>query len=658
MQSLVLGIDTGGTYTDGILMDYHSQEVLATTKSLTTHHDLALGILDVLDQLRPHIKADIRLVSISTTLATNAIAENKFRPVALFLMGYDSEMIDRFNLGTRFGTPFYYYFRGGHDLYGQEQAQPDLTAIQAKAISLQQEVEAFAVSAYYSPLNFSHEEQANEAIASISERPVVMGHQLSSRLDSIKRATTATLNASLLSVTNEFIQSMRFALNQRGIHAPLMIVRGDGALMNAAMTSQRPVETIHSGPAASAIGGRFLAGIDKGLIIDIGGTTTDIAIIDQGRVAVLDEGTQVGMYQTAIRSAKVRSFGLGGDSLLGFDSARRLTIGPRRVVPISYLAYTNPFVAEDVRACMKEKQHLIFPRRLEYWFLQREPRHAIKNDKAQKAVDLLRQHPLPLPVLLERLQVRDAHQFDGYQLIGEDILNRASFTPTDLLHFSGEYAPWDVEAARFVAQVYAAYRRWTPEELLHNMKATIAETIVAEVVSFISGQSLVRDLNLLDRSNLGQWMFEENLYHTNKYMDCEIHLKMPIIGMGAPASIFLPRVAKLLHTDLILPPHFEVANAIGAVAGNIMILREADLVPLENSNGFATLAGGERHEFDSLEQASAYLKDSLGKQAMEEALAMGATDLHLEAEQVHTGLEHYHFLVRAIGNPRLDFEAV
>jgi N-methylhydantoinase A/oxoprolinase/acetone carboxylase beta subunit len=102
-------------------------------------------------------------------------------------------------------------------------------------------------------------------------------------LDSIQRATTASLNAALLSILQDFVHAMRTSLDERQIEAPLMIVRGDGALMSSQVGEHRPVETVHSGPAASAIGGRFLANHDPALVIDIGGTTTDIAVVDQAR---------------------------------------------------------------------------------------------------------------------------------------------------------------------------------------------------------------------------------------------------------------------------------------------------------------------------------------------------------------------------------------
>jgi len=650
---LVLGIDTGGTYTDGVLLDYRTQEILATVKTLTTHHDLSLGILSTLDALLPEEPSAVKLISISTTLVTNAIAENKSRPVALFLFGYDEELVRRFSLAEQFGTPKFFYFRGGHDLYGKEQCQPDLAGMLQRAKTLDGSVEAFAVSAYFSPLNASHEEAAAQALAQVIDLPVVQGHQLSTRLDSVKRATTATLNAALLSISHEFVAAVQGALCQRGITCPLMVVRGDGALMNVKSANQRPVETIHSGPAASAIGGRFLAGVDKGLVIDVGGTTTDIAIIDKGRVNILDEGTRVGNYHTAVRAANVRSFGLGGDSMLSFDSTKRLQVGPARVVPISYLASQHAVVAAEIRQIAAEGFDRPFPRRVEYWFLKREPRRPLQDDCARAAVDLLRQRPYSLPGLLKALDLRSTHQMDGERLIEEDIVGRAALTPTDLLHVSGEYAPWDGDAARISARTVALVKRWTPEKLLQQVKEVIAEKIVAEIIAFISAHTLQREDGLLNQDNLGLWLFDENLHDINPYLGCQIGLKMPIIGMGAPAHIFLPRVAELLHTQLILPPNYHVANAVGAVAGNVIVYGEANLLPLQDQIRYAVQDEQERKEFSNLDEALFYAKELLAKKVIQEAQEMGALQPHLEFKQTPTGAESYRLTAQAIGNPRL-----
>jgi N-methylhydantoinase A/oxoprolinase/acetone carboxylase beta subunit len=657
MSDLVLGIDTGGTYTDGVLLDYHTRQVVATTKTLTTHHDLSRCILSALDALLPQDPDCIKLVSISTTLATNAIAEGKGRPVALFLLGYDPELVQRFKFEGSFATSRFYYFQGGHSLNGKEQAPLDLESLVAKARSLENEVEAFAVSGYFSPFNHQHEELALDAISHATGYPVVLGHQLSSKLNSIQRATTATLNASLLSILDEFIQAMQTALHERGVTAPLMVMRGDGALMGANVIDRRPVETVHSGPAASAIGARFLAGQEKALVIDIGGTTTDIAVLDAGRVTIREEGTTVGPYHTAVRAANIRSVGLGGDSFIAFDVENRLRVGPARVVPISYLAQNDPRVANDLRHLEHRVHKRPTPEHVEYWFIQREPRRFVQNDRARQVLDLLHQRPMSLPEILERLELYHPIQFDGQSLIKEGVIGRAALTPTDLLHLNGRFAPWDVDSAATAADLIARLQGWSVDQLIQGTMQHIAERIVAEVVMFISGQTLERLPDYTPINNLGLWLFEESLYGQNPYLGAHINLKMPLIGIGAPAGIFLPRVAELLDTELILPEHYQVANAVGAVVGSVMVVQEAWILPQMrgmNVVGYYAQAGRKRQRFSRLNEALDYARQTIGEQAFAEAQAAGAVEPRLEFEQLPDGAESYRLRVRAIANPRLS----
>lgn len=656
MTDWVLGIDTGGTYTDGVLLDFQTREVLRTTKTVTTHHDLQQCILRALDAILPDDPGAIKLVSISTTLATNAIAEGKGRPVALLLMGYDPELIQRFAFASNFATARFEYLQGGHTLAGEEAAPLDLETLKEIVQRYQQEVEAFAVSGYFSPFNPEHELRAGAAISDLVDAPVVMGHQLSSRLNSVQRAATASLNASLLSILQHFIQSMHAALRARSIDAPLMIMRGDGALMNGAVASQRPVETVHSGPAASAIGARFLAQQENALVVDIGGTTTDLAIIDNGRVNISERGTSVGAYSTAIRAAQVRSIGLGGDSLLDISVEDRLLIGPSRVMPIAHLAHQDEFVASSIRSLASGTTRTPSGDHLHYWYLNREPEKLLDNPRSQRLIEMLREHPLPLPTILERLNVLHPIQLGGAALIREEIIGRAALTPTDLLHVSGEYAPWDLEAAEIAARFFARLRQISLDELGALVKRLISERIMEEVITFITGQPIDRSRYISKPHALGEWLVEESLYARNPYLGCSIQLKIPIIGIGAPAGIYLPAVARLLGTELILPEHYEVANAVGAVAGSVMSVHEAWVLPVMrgmNLTGFYVQSSDERKRFARVEPAIEYAEKRLEGLAREEALRAGAEDIHVEVERLNEGAESYRMRATAIGTPKL-----
>jgi N-methylhydantoinase A/oxoprolinase/acetone carboxylase beta subunit len=463
----------------------------------------------------------------------------------------------------------------------------------------------------------------------------------------------------LLSILQNFIQSMHAALTAREIEAPLMIMRGDGALMNGQIASQRPVETVHSGPAASAIGARFLAQEQNALVIDIGGTTTDLAILDMGRVNVSEKGTTVGEYSTAIRAARVRSIGLGGDSLLDISVEDHMLIGPARVIPLAYIAQQNEHVARSVRTLAYGATKRPSVDYLHYWFLNREPGKSLDDPRSQRLIEMLREHPLPLPTILERLEVMHPIQIGAMALIREEIIGRAALTPTDLLHVTGEYAPWDHEAAEIGARFFARLKQVSLEELDALVKRLIAERIMEEVISFISEQSIDRSGYISKPHALGEWLVEESLYGKNPYLGCDIHLKIPIIGIGAPAGIYLPAVAESLGTRLILPDHYSVANAVGAVAGSVMSTHEAWVLPVMrgmNITGFYVQIGDQRKRFARVEPAIDYAENTLEALARDEAIRSGAKDALVEIEKLNEGAESYRMRATAIGIPKLGEE--
>ena len=591
-DALVLGIDTGGTYTDGVLMAYESRRVLATHKSLTTKRDFSIGIEQVIDGIHIEDPAAIRMVSISTTLATNAIAEGKGKRVALFLIGYDPELLANFQLDRRLGTSQIYHFRGGHDLYGREKADLDLPAILAQVAKVKGHADAIAVSSYFSPLNPDHENRAFKAISRVCELPVVLGHQLSTQLGSVQRATTAALNASLLAALQDFIIAVRRAMERRKIAAPLMVVRGDGTLMSAEFAARTPVETIHSGPAASAIGGRFLSGQDNALVVDVGGTTTDLALIVNGQVTLSTEGATVGGYKTSVQAANLLSIALGGDSHITYSRDGQIVVGPERVLPLSHLAAENPDVGKRLKALARRQWSQATPDWLEYWYLLREPVAGLVETAREEAlISLLRSGPQPVPDIVKHLKVLHIGQVEAKELLRQEIIGKAGLTPTDLMHVDGSYRRWDSEAASAALDVFAHNRWREPEAVRAQIWQRIIEMGLHAIVTFLSGKRLAPpgSLDVQREQEIGPWFFDNSLHHSHPHLDTLFQLRQPLIGIGAPAGMFLQAVAEALHTELILPEHFPVANALGAVAGTVMVTEEILVCPEMDSDGIEVL---------------------------------------------------------------------
>lgn len=631
---LFLGIDTGGTYTDGVLLEPTAREVIKTAKVLTTHTDLTICVSEILEKLVLDNPEAVALVSLSTTLATNAIAEGKRQPVALLLLGYDPKLIHQYNFQHQFGTPHYFFLQGKHGLNGEEQIPLDEAEIVRTVKEVDGKVEAFAISSYAGSRNAAHEERAGEIIASLTDTPVIEAHYLSNELDSIRRATTASLNASLLSNTQEFLIAVQEMLRKKNIRCPVMMVRGDGSIVKADYARKRPVEIIHSGPATSAIGGQFLAGVNSALVIDIGGTTTDIALIENGRVQVEANAATVGQYRTCVKTIKVRSFGLGGDSIIRVDRSQDITIGPDRVLPFSHLCAEYPQARQDLIEWLAKKKEIHHYDRLEFWILRHEPTHPFQDPRTQKTIQLLKEGPQFLPKLLKQAGAVSPIQVNVDDLKDQGIIERAGLTPTDLLHVTGEFSPWDTDAASLIVDTMAKGWGGSSTAFIQKIRDLITHRITAEIIQFLSGKTLSERVIYGKRNNdLDRWLFEESLEPRDSHLACRITLNDPIVGIGAPAKAFLSDTARALGAKMIFPQHYEVANAVGTVVGNVMIRQEGEVSPIVEGTaitGYFAHTANTHQKFESFEEALNFARKQLIDLTTAEAMRAGANEPVLE----------------------------
>lgn len=640
-----IGIDTGGTFTDGVLFDPLRREVVRSLKVLTTHYDLTRCIAQALDGLLPGEPGSVGLVSLSTTLSTNAIAEDKRGPVGLLLLGYDPELIKRFQFGRQFSTSAYAFIDGVHDMSGMEQIPLDEATVRQATSELSERAEALAVVSYSAPFNADHEGRAAElAMQSAPGLPVVQGHHLSSQLNSIWRASTAALNASLLGEASRFLEAILVCLRERKIDSPVAIVRGDGSLAKADFVRHRPIEIIHSGPATSAIGGKFLAGVERALVIDMGGTTTDMAVVQGDKMEVIENGSTVGNYRTCIRTIRSHSFGLGGDSLIRFDPWRRLDVGPERVLPLALFCYEFPELRGDVLSRCEPGNRVRYEDSLEYWVLRRSPRHAPEDERTREMLRLLEKGPAHMRSLLKGLGVRSPRLIGAGELVSQGVIERVGLTPTDILHVTGEFTAWDGVAARGAVQ--AAARLWDEgaDDFARRVKAVITRVMAAEIVQFQSSRSLSA-IGARHGEELDRWLFNESLEPDHPVLGCQLRLKMPIVGIGAPAPAFLPAVAEAFDTELILPSHYAVANAVGAVVGNVAARREGEVAPSLTGSvigGYAARLDGRQRIFSSYEEAIAFCAEEAARLAEQEARDAGAqaTQVEVRAEQIWDGMGH------------------
>lgn len=337
-MDLGIGIDTGGTFTDAVIIDMATERILAKAKTPTTPRDLREGIGNTLRSLDRSLFPCVKLVSLSTTLATNSIVEGKGARVGLIAA---VPTPGTFSFPTNIPADEVVVIAGAHDRQGRITVDLDVDAA-AEAISrMAEKVDALAVSSYFSIYNTRHELHVKEMIAKRCSLPVVCGHELSGSVGMVDRAVTAVLNARLLPVIRDLLGAVRQMLEENRIDAPLMVVRGDGSLISAGAAEDRPVETVLSGPAASIAGACRLSGRPDAIVVDMGGTTTDIAVVTGGEAPVDEDGAVVGGWKTRVRAVDMWTLGLGGDSRVEVRDGR-MSIGPRRVIPLCAAAVASP----------------------------------------------------------------------------------------------------------------------------------------------------------------------------------------------------------------------------------------------------------------------------------------------------------------------------
>jgi N-methylhydantoinase A/oxoprolinase/acetone carboxylase beta subunit len=573
-EGLWLGLDTGGTFTDAVLLA-GGRRIAASAKALTTPWDLAIGIggaiRAVLSALPAGRRADISLVSVSTTLATNAVVEGRFGAVCTILIGFDAAMAARTGLTDQAGGVLV-RIGGGHTATGEEASALDEDALAAVVRAHDARVEAFAVAGNFSVRNPAHELRSRRIIRALSGKPVTCAHELSSQLDAPRRALTAVLNARLTPQIRHLIEALAQVLAGEAIDAPLMIVKGDGSLMKAEVALDCPVETILSGPAASVVGASFLTGLEDFVVADMGGTTTDIAVVAGGRPVVRAEGALVGTWRTMVQAVDVRTSGLGGDSEVYFDRYTRLRVGPRKAMPLSLLAQQFPAVLAQLRAIAGLERLPEYSTQFAFRNPDRQPpdhRSALER----RIWDSLEPSPRPVSTV-----VRNGSGLDALRRLADArLVTLASFTPSDAMHVLGRQHGWCREAADCGARILATEERnaralpaaATVQEICERTH----EHVVRETGRVLLAAALAHDPGI--ELAAGQWgVLGERLMEGvvagrpfSTLVRAPVSLARPLVAIGAPVRAYYPEVARRLGSELSIPEHAAVCNAVGAVAG-------------------------------------------------------------------------------------------
>lgn len=651
-MNVVIGIDTGGTYTDAAVLNEETREVLASAKALTTKDNLETGIENALGQVPEEYLRDCKMVALSTTLATNACVEKKYGKAKLILFGTDKESALRITAQLGAIPPGDLLCIDTKTKFsGEIPCMPDWEEFAGMVREECAGCDVIAVSEVYTAQTGSVlERKARDIIQSVLGKTVVCGYELFEELGFIKRGLGAYLNGKLIPLIDEFLRAVKGVMGRLGIDCPVSIVRSDGTLMSVEYTRLHPIETLLCGPVASVTGAGGLTREKDAYVIDMGGTTSDIAILRGGAPSIVRGGITIGDWKTFVKGVYIDTFGLGGDSEVKFQDNEPV-IMDGRVIPICILASEYPQICEELSA-LRNSEWQISNHAHEYYKLTK-PVQSISSFPTHERdiICALETKPMSMRQLARTLKMSVSDLRLG-SLESRGIIMKSGLTPTDIMHVRGEFTDHDTQAAQNLAVYLAHIHGWTLDDLCEKIYDRVKFKMYRNIVR----AAMVRKYSEAARDGLGgvleqmiacQW---EEAKGEKKGQECPggmefralFRLEYPLIGIGGPVKVFTEDVAKALQTRAVIPENFRVANAIGAAICNMEVTAQAMVTYVYDNGGAVThlrvSSKGEAVIFEPKEdeKACALAEKLAVRRAEEEALERGYEKERLEIQVERT----------------------
>ncbi|MBQ3131305.1 MAG: hypothetical protein IJC24_01210, partial [Clostridia bacterium] len=481
------------------------------------------------------------------------------------------------------------------------------------------------------------EKQAREYIKAALDIPVVCGHSLFSESNIIKRGASALLNARLISVIEDFLRAVEKALKDRGISAPIVIVRSDGSLMSSAFTASRPVETLLCGPVASVMGAAELTDAKDCIVVDMGGTTTDIAFVKKGKPQRVEGGIRIGGWSTFVKGLFVDTFGLGGDSGVTLSTERQLILEEEKAYPLCMAAEKWPSLLEHLRRRAADTDRLITPQQNIYVKV-REPNKNGYTDLEKQLMEWLTEpHSLEELKKLHAQVIMPSHLA---RLLREGIVMRCGVTPTDVMHVRRDFTRYCAEASRLGLEEMARKAGCSLDDLCAKIYDSVKGKLYRNIVRILIEDAFPS----LKAEGAGPAldMLTNDAYHRakagdcNEFLGCRFFTPAKLVGIGAPTKLFLQDVGRLLGTKVITSPYSPVANALGAVVGKASAAASMEVSYMVDEDTYVVSGHGIRQVFDTREAAEAAADQLAEKQAIKEAIERGADPRGITTELERT----------------------
>ncbi|MDL2261591.1 hydantoinase/oxoprolinase family protein, partial [Methanimicrococcus sp. OttesenSCG-928-J09] len=543
-----LGIDAGGTYTDAVLVCEEDGKVIEAGKALTTYPDPIGGIKESIRMLDAGKLKEVNVVSLSTTLSTNTILENKGFPVGLIMVG-------EYQIPEVLPAQMYCIVDGGHDSNGEELKQLDLEAVKEFALSVKDRVSAFAVSSLFSTRNADHELRVKHEILELTGLPVVCGHELSQDLGAYERAVTAFLNAQLIPITYNFTKSIVSEMENIGMNATLLMLKCDGSAVSIEEALEKPIETIFSGPAASLMGAAYLSGLKTCAMIDIGGTSTDVALISDGLPEMDDSGAVVGGWSTRVKAIRMETIATGGDShVYATDDPNQKThLGPLRVMPLCRAAVLYPGFLDKLKETKLPPRKNISEFILPSVFYVKTDFPPIEMTTLEKLVYSVIDSDFPISWsdMFDRLDKKMPMSSVLESLVKKRLIQPIGFTPTDALHVLGDYNEWNAEASLIGAQKLERLTHKSAEELAIFTKHRVALNMSSSLIEYLVPGISKRDIEKVLSGD----------YHTR------FNVTVPVVLIGGPSKAYAEEIGNIIQGEILTPEFSDVGNAVGSLVG-------------------------------------------------------------------------------------------
>jgi N-methylhydantoinase A/oxoprolinase/acetone carboxylase beta subunit len=414
---------------------------------------------------------------------------------------------------------------------------------------------------------------------------------------------------------------VRGCLSERRINALIIVVKGDGSLISERTAMQRPVETVLSGPAASMVGATVLSGEPDGLIVDIGGTTTDIALTHEKTPSLNDEGAMVGGWLIRVRAADVTTIGLGGDSFIQVGKDRSLRVGPQKVFSFAWICSRHDHLLDELREIREQGFDPVRAQPTCIFVHVADPFGISLTSTEQHILEIIREKPRSLRSVARMLD-KDPNIIGWERLVTMGAVHRANLTPTDILHVTGGFQAWNREAAVVGVDIVAGRLGVDRDLFISRFFREYSYRLFSLVVhKLCPGMTRNESVDCADGCLLP--MLFDGRDQGEGAVRFTAEVRVPLIAVGAPAAAYVPDVAERLQARLVVPEHAEVANAMGTVNGKV-VERVRILVKPGETGGFFVYTPRERKIFMRLEDALSF-GERWGKEyALNQAKASGA----------------------------------